>query len=398
MTQLPRAHAPSEGETYQTRRAGFTLVELLVVMALITLIMSILSQAFVEGLDTVRNLKAIGDLQEQLRGVVVPLRDDLLRRHFLSTEKLSVNYDSSGLRPTTGFFRVQQGAAHNTLLEGSDSDGLPSYRVSTDVLHLTTAVVGTRRADYMTAEAPSVPNAEQLWAIPPAAAEPFDYRQSKAFLSQWAEVMWFTTPMIDADSGLQMTAGNSDTLLFNLHRRQKLLLTANAGALNGLASPNRIASTNLGLFPEIACLPDSLNKQPGALYFTTPSDSIVGQNRSMMDATGNFSLPQAMGTPYPAGSFGATIPGVIQESSVRRGDDRVITDVVSFEVKVLMPGMFEFQDIRTIQAGLGIAQDGAYDTATWKGPKLTIKAIQVVLRVWDSRTELTRQITMIQDM
>ena len=45
------------------RRQGFTIVELLVAMALIVLIMSIISEAFVEGLGTFRELKGIGDLQ-----------------------------------------------------------------------------------------------------------------------------------------------------------------------------------------------------------------------------------------------------------------------------------------------------------------------------------------------
>jgi len=47
---------------------GFTLAELLVVMALIVLIMSILEEAFVEGVESFRKLKAIGDMQETLRG------------------------------------------------------------------------------------------------------------------------------------------------------------------------------------------------------------------------------------------------------------------------------------------------------------------------------------------
>ena len=47
-------------------------------MALITLIMSILSQAFVEGLDTFRRLKAIGDLEERLRTASLELRCDVL--------------------------------------------------------------------------------------------------------------------------------------------------------------------------------------------------------------------------------------------------------------------------------------------------------------------------------
>ncbi len=57
---------------------GFTLIELLVAMALIVLLMAVLSQAFVEGLETYRHLKGIGDLQERLRTAAVTLRTDVL--------------------------------------------------------------------------------------------------------------------------------------------------------------------------------------------------------------------------------------------------------------------------------------------------------------------------------
>jgi prepilin-type N-terminal cleavage/methylation domain-containing protein len=50
------------------KRRGLTLNELLVAMALIVLIMAIVSEAFVEGTTTFRNLKAIGDMAERLRG------------------------------------------------------------------------------------------------------------------------------------------------------------------------------------------------------------------------------------------------------------------------------------------------------------------------------------------
>jgi prepilin-type N-terminal cleavage/methylation domain-containing protein len=63
-------------------RRGFTITELLVAMALITLIMSILSQAFVEGLESFRQLKGIGDLNERLRTAAIRLRTDAAAGHF----------------------------------------------------------------------------------------------------------------------------------------------------------------------------------------------------------------------------------------------------------------------------------------------------------------------------
>src|SRR3954452_7096661 len=95
------------------RRQGFTLVELMVAMALIVLIMAIISQAFVEGLETFRQLKGIGDLQEQLRTATVPLREDLMARHLAGggIDPLKL----SKLGPATviekGFFRIEGGTA-----------------------------------------------------------------------------------------------------------------------------------------------------------------------------------------------------------------------------------------------------------------------------------------------
>jgi hypothetical protein len=58
-------------------RRGFTLIELLVAMAQIIVIMAILSTAFVEGLESFRNIKAIADLGERLRGEAIQLREDV---------------------------------------------------------------------------------------------------------------------------------------------------------------------------------------------------------------------------------------------------------------------------------------------------------------------------------
>ena len=63
-------------------RQAFTLVELLVAMTLTIFVMVILTQAFVAGLDTFRGLKAIGDMQENLRVATSNLRADLTQDHF----------------------------------------------------------------------------------------------------------------------------------------------------------------------------------------------------------------------------------------------------------------------------------------------------------------------------
>ena len=49
------------------KRQGFTLVEMIVVMALVLLIMVILSKAFGDGLHTLQRARSVGGLQEKLR-------------------------------------------------------------------------------------------------------------------------------------------------------------------------------------------------------------------------------------------------------------------------------------------------------------------------------------------
>src|SRR5439155_10425507 len=58
----PGVQTQAEGPTMRQKRQGFTLVEMLVAMALTIFIMVIMSEAFVAGLETFRQLKAIGDM------------------------------------------------------------------------------------------------------------------------------------------------------------------------------------------------------------------------------------------------------------------------------------------------------------------------------------------------
>jgi prepilin-type N-terminal cleavage/methylation domain-containing protein len=82
--QEAKARPPRDGFSGGNRGRGFTIVELLVAMALIVLIMSVLSQAFVEGLETFRHLKALGDLGERLRESSLVLARDIDATNFES--------------------------------------------------------------------------------------------------------------------------------------------------------------------------------------------------------------------------------------------------------------------------------------------------------------------------
>src|SRR5262245_13989751 len=98
------------------RRLAFSLVELLVSMALIVFIMTVLSAAFSAASKSVRDLKAAGDNAERLRGAVVLLRRDLKADHFMGQKRLSdqnfwkndPNDATVDCPPREGFFRLWQ--------------------------------------------------------------------------------------------------------------------------------------------------------------------------------------------------------------------------------------------------------------------------------------------------
>ena len=114
------------------RRRGFTLVELLVAMALIVFIMVILTEAFTAGIGVFRTLKSQGDMQERLRAASSLLHDDLRQDpnrqlHFNPIGDPQLSGISVTNPPTKGYFYIQQPAS---LPEGVDGYNVPSYRMT----------------------------------------------------------------------------------------------------------------------------------------------------------------------------------------------------------------------------------------------------------------------------
>jgi len=373
------------------RRQGFTIIELLVSMALIVLIMSIISQAFVEGLETFRQLKGIGDLQEQLRTAAVPLRDDLMARHLNGDKKSPVKLSELGdpnnpIMITDGFFRIEGGATPN-VLEGQDPDGLLSFTATSHALLFTIntgAEAKSPRTQWLsvpllgtgatqTALAPPIPPPP----TPTSTEAPRDFQSPNPplFLSSWAEVAWFLVPMIDPSTGQQFNAAGGGAPLFTLHRRIRLLVQNN----NAVNTSARETTGNIGLYPEVSCENDP--GAPGNLYF----------NRS--DSSNRLG-PAYRGGMNAAGVIDRTPLG-LQNGTDYTGFDRVLSDVISFQVQYLTAGSTTFTD-----ASAGVSSPGVYDTAIPPpGPAtLRILALQITIRVWDAKTEQARQVTIVQDM
>src|SRR4051812_8722692 len=89
-------------------RAGFTLIELMVSLALTMVIMTILAQAFVLSLDTFSGLKGLGDMQGNLRCAALIFKTDLSCDHFEGSRRVSdLNAVNPNAIPEIGFFTVR---------------------------------------------------------------------------------------------------------------------------------------------------------------------------------------------------------------------------------------------------------------------------------------------------
>src|SRR5262245_18173455 len=181
-----------------SRRRAFTLVELLVAMALIVFMMAILSMAFAAASKSFRDLKAAGDLAEKLRSVSTQLRRDLAADHFEGKKRLSdPNFWEAG-PPRQGFFRVYQGSrpgpAGLCVDEGADAEGLRSYRSAHHVLHFTVKLRGNQDGEFFAAGVP--PGSPLLTGIfGPTEAR---FQGAGAYRYPWAEVAYFLRPALDS--------------------------------------------------------------------------------------------------------------------------------------------------------------------------------------------------------
>jgi prepilin-type N-terminal cleavage/methylation domain-containing protein len=517
-------------------RRGFTLVEMLVATALVLFIMVILTEAFVTGLESFRQLKAAGDLQEKMRSVQVILRRDLAAVHFdpgpggavvdkayLSSQDLSLPSSGASIwqPPAQGFFRIWQGSplpsgigatgaaavsgggvsgvaitnggvgytspipvgffggggsgaagtatitggavtgvtmtsagtgytsapivviGNGYVNEGSDPDGLLSARAVDHILHFTidlshlqttgrpVATDPNRRESFLTALVPAGSPLETLGPVP-------DFRASGTYTGQWAEVAYY----------LRQPAGEltaNGTPLFALYRRQSLICTdADATTLNMAprvmthAPSNLTAAPEDGVYVELSCKDDPT--APGSLFFNNTKEVTIPERRFGTQPTAGTG-----GTPIAVtGATPASYPiysDQLVSGPVQTGDDLLITDVVSFEVKVLpqvgstigtdFVNLYDMSILPPVTNTLFSKTTGPMVFDTWSscqtppgaGPytydyftgkkwdpttvtpsaytvplKIKILALQIILRVWDARTQQTRQVTIIQDM
>jgi prepilin-type N-terminal cleavage/methylation domain-containing protein len=372
------------------KRQGFTLVEMLVAMALTLFIMVILSQAFITGLDTFSKLKGIGDMEETLRVATSNLRNDLALDHFEGKRRMS-DPTFLALPPRQGFFRVYQKTP--PFFEGSDLDdpnppnnspGLdptqnpPGYPIH--VLHFTVKLRGNRRENFLTATVPS--GSPLLSANTNFFLQPTDgVYQNNAFNSQWGEVVYFVVANGKVtEPAMGYTLG---TPLFSLYRAQFVVASR-----NDLVNAALVPGSSLGSYTNVACNVDT----SGNLYFYTPGDLAQqpAPPSTIPPPNGTFVSPRTI-DPTSLDPINNTITrGTTTGVPASPMATLLTNNVVHFTVQMLTKSAAGVSD-----TDFNIDQRD-YDTAA--SPGYQVLALQIIIRVWDQKTQQSRQISIVQDM
>jgi hypothetical protein len=417
------------------RRTAFTITELLVSMALIVFIMSILAEAFVEGLKTFRSMKAIGDMNARLRTAAGMIKDDLIADHFDNKRRTSdLGFWLQG-PPQEGFLRLWHGSPFGsaTFFTEGNVDSIDSYYATDQWLHFTVKKRGNNRGNFYSATVPAKSPLLQL-GIP-------DSRYQEAgvnvYNTQWAEITWYLR-----DNG-GLTDGGQH--LFTLFRRQHAVVPSTNLIVNNqiidlnyqdaaTGKPGGIAANQRPGYLEVSTSLDSTGK---FLRFNSPRDLTIPERRFGFSLNPNV----AAGMPYrsdknlryPIYAFSAS-PNFLPDdedgfaglggnaAQSFEGTDVILTDVLSFVVIPIFSGVptadipIQNQYITKNFPGVGVYDtwsdraDELYDYTLWDNGsvpaadphlvpcKQVLTGLQISVRVWDSRTQQARQITVVQDM
>lgn len=387
--------------TERRTRPGFTLVEVLVAAALCILIMTLLTYAFQQGLDTLSVLKSTGELQERLRAAEIVIRDDLAADHLdsdfgarVSDQRIDLwNGNAANVQfwqpPRAGFFRILQGSTSTS--EGQDADGLMSTRATDHILHMSVKRSGTRADQVFRAAVPS-----SVYTGSPSLTSfgLLNMRTSTSeFVSPWAEVAYF----LDTQNQTGTTVGSPGLPLFPLVRRVRVM-TTNTSNFNW--------NSNKAAFPSMSFSPTGSNPLNG------PADVANPNNR-----LGGIASTRTVG-----GSL--TQSDVLQKlTGLSLGEDILLTNVISFEVKATWTGSssptafssnteFPFDDLPASSRNSSLNNTRVFDTwfqassGTWQSPGtatavpqlIRVKTVQIKVRVYDVKNKLARQITIVQNV
>lgn len=342
-------------------RSGFTLVELLVSAALIIFVMLIITSVFTSGLTALRNLRGVGQLQDQLRYANTLMRRDLSSPHFgaemnsysgpyLSQQRIDT-FDWKP--PRQGFMRVWQGTT--SMAEAQDSDGIRSMLMNpTGVPYLHFAVRSDAEDGTGRDESCSTASLGKLIAALVNSGNPTDASRGAqlqsqlqqyvnpphlsgefptTYYSRWAEVTYFVRPVMNGAQQATIGTPPRDMGLYTLYRRRRVLIDAppSAPALPPIRASEAALLTDVSLYD-----PNPTGPADRAVYFNTPADVAAPIRRfGMMPVTQPTDAAVAgVGNPglNPPYSF-PTLFETNPTSAGQGGDDVLLENVLSFEVR-----------------------------------------------------------------
>ena len=368
---------------WHKQRSGLTLVEMLVALALTVFIMAILSEAFVTGLNAMRKIKALADVEQKLRAVADVLRRDLQADHFEGARRLSqltasgrvvpqsipnpfVGITPTGLPPSRaefyemlapyqlvspelGYFSLREfkvpaeilGASPSTF-EGLDREGRPVERDEDDELAFTVRLPSNDPGNWMDARVPTGDLLDDYGTV----NSRFDYVNNGRYLSQCFEVYYFLRHD-EQRYGTLTGAAPALVSTFNLYRRQLAVPADNAAVQNILATPGVPPGVPLGV--PVTPSPFSAARLIGgtwAQYFQAfdvsaafgpgliPPNPVGFWFNSMADVQFPRRRYQVR-TPAGAGLNAGRLESL--DFAGREGADLLLQNVISLDVKVWDP-------------------------------------------------------------
>lgn len=400
-------------------RAGFTLIEMMVAMALTLFIMVILSQAFILSLEAFSQLKGIGDMQINLRAAENMLRNDLGQDHFEGKRRLSDLTLTGGPQivarpPQEGFFAVARYSACDLtgtpgfpyVYEGPDVNGMGSFLAFNHVLYMTVKRKGNQQENYFnaslveTSAAPGVlgpffgPASLTVYNVSPAnlatstLSVPYRGGSYAFYGSQWSEVLYYLVRTGSTEEPSNPTSVQG-TPTFSLIRAQFVMVPNGTNVSDLYATPaytsGQISTLSQTTFQGMSCNPVTSGGVTSLKFFSPADAATQGAPQRVIPDLTRF-VP---GWVDPPG------PGRLINSVFGVRETLVLPNVVSFQVQVMPLGSWAFDDMQPL-APASISAPYLYDTAMT--PSSGLKGIRVTLRIWDNKTRQTRQASVVQDL
>jgi type II secretory pathway pseudopilin PulG len=349
-------------------RNAFTLVELMVAMALIILMLSIMSQAFVIATGTMQGLKEVADMQEKIRPAITLLQRDLGANHFEGSKKLSDPEFWDNGPPKEGYFMLWQDQAFEPLIAPEPAGYESSFNsvsfsrsaaFANHMLAFTVKLPGKSPDDFFESSlGASFGNIFFNGAGTPIGMIDSNIRRFESnpnlIHSDWAEVAYFlgphTNPLVTMNNSIVTPDGYTDGKTgpalpyFNLYRQQRMVLPSHNIA--GVTLPGILQNSQISY-------------EMGTPSYNKPSDLTVPWKRSMGNRTNISNTPLVGGVltanhylgkpnsiPTPAMKLLPLFTEYIGNNTIN--SDIIATNVISFDVKLLTDDQYDYESLNTI--------------------------------------------------